>query len=56
VVEKLPIHRKEAAIFTIEANNVKTLYDVFGNWINWLAVLFLAFNVTYDTVKRIRSD
>ncbi len=52
VIKKLPIHKKVFDVFYIEPNDIKTFYDRFGNWINWLSIFFLAFNVIYDVKKR----
>ncbi|WP_456400965.1 apolipoprotein N-acyltransferase [Mesoaciditoga sp.] len=52
VQKELPIHKKVESVFSIKANRVKTFYDRFGNWINWVSILFLLLNVVYDIEKK----
>jgi apolipoprotein N-acyltransferase len=52
VIKELPIHKEVESVFQINANNVKTFYDRFGNWINWLSILFLILDAIYTIIKR----
>lgn len=46
VIKRIPTGKKEEGLFSVIPNKRRTFYDRFGNWINWLSMLFIILDAT----------
>ncbi len=54
VIKKVPIRKKGESVFSVVPNKERTFYDRFGNWINWLSILFIVLDITC-TLRKVHS-